>query len=553
MTAAGLGALCTLLLIGPGATQELPLIREIVLEGVEAYDFDDVREHIRLSEGETMWRPANEVAVALETRYHDDGYPAASVQASFDEAAGVLTIEVDEGRLATVGVEGLDGKAERRAIEVAGLRLGSVLEEIDIEDAMAEIEDQSDRALTFGTLDDLAPGDYAVERGKDGAELILKPSLHTGSIAATVAAPGVPGVPGVSNRVDGLNLGFGGDVTLFDKGSYNHTLLYARPRYGLGSERLRYSLGGLRSFGGRTRFTMGYEYHDITDHDDEFRVRGLDEGGGSTLRTSPASDLFRRKGHEVYAFVEIGSRFELGASYRRDTYASLEATSKGRLFASNDPTPNPEIDEGVMGSVIVNAAWQARSELFNKPPIRRRHGLLRRSLFGTYWERPSDLRIEATLESASPDLDGDFDFRRLIGALRGRHSLGAHRFDVRVLAGGSDGELPEQKRFTIGGAGTLRGYPFKLFRGQRFALGTLEWSVAGRRTPRVIFFYDIASTWSDDGDSGWKSGLGLGVQYPPRDTLHVRLDVAYALNDFSIDGEAAERELRPTLKIRLPF
>ena len=553
MTATGLGAVFALLLAGSGSTQELPRVREIAFEGIEAYDLDEVRDHIRLEEGETMWRPAEEVAAALETRYHDDGFPAASVRASFDVEAGVLTIEVDEGRLASVTVEGLEGKAQRRAIDAAGLRLGSVLEEIDIEDAMAEIEERSDRALTFGTLDDLTPGDYAVERGDDGAELILKPSLHTGSIAAAAAAPGVPGIAGVTNRVDGLNLGFSGDLTLFDKGSYNHTLLYARPRYGLGSERLRYSLGGLRSFGGRTRITLGYEYHDITDHDDEFRVRGLDEGRGSTIRTSPVSDFFRRKGHEAYAFVEIGSHFEVGASYRRDTYGSLEATSQGRLFASDDPTPNPEIDEGVMGSVIVSAAWQARSELFGQPPIRRRQGLLRRSLFGTYWERPSDLRIEATLESAPPDLDGSFDFRRLIGALRGRHSQGNHRIDVRILAGGSDGELPRQKQFAVGGAGTLRGYPFKHFRGERFALGTLEWSIAGRRTPRLIFFYDIGATWSDDGDSGWKSGVGLGVQFPPRDTLHVRFDVGYALNEFAVDGEIAKRELRPILKIRLPF
>ena len=94
--------------------------------------------------------------------------------------------------------------------------------------------------MTFGTLDDLAPGDYSVERGEDGAELILKPSLHTGSIAASAAAPGVPGVAGVTNRVDGLNLGFSGDLTLFDKGSYNHALIYARPtlRAGIGEAAL---------------------------------------------------------------------------------------------------------------------------------------------------------------------------------------------------------------------------------------------------------------------------------------------------------------------------
>ena len=88
---------------------------------------------------------------------------------------------------------------------------------------------------------------------------------------------------------------------------------------------------------------------------------------------------------------------------------------------------------------------------------------------------------------------------------------------------------------------------------ERFALGTLEWSLAGRRTPRLIFFYDIGATWSDDGDSGWKSGVGLGLQFPPRDTLHVRFDVGYALNEFAVDGEVGERELRPILKIRLPF
>ena len=129
MTAAGLGAVFALLLTCSGSTQELPRVQEIAFEGVEAYDLDEVRNHIRLEEGETMWRPADEVAAALETRYHDDGYPAASVRASFDAETGVLAIEVDEGRLAAVVVEGLEGKAQQRAIDVAGLRLGSVLEE----------------------------------------------------------------------------------------------------------------------------------------------------------------------------------------------------------------------------------------------------------------------------------------------------------------------------------------------------------------------------------------------------------------------------------------
>ena len=283
-------------------------------------------------------------------------------------------------------------------------------------------------------------------------------------------------------------------------------------------------------------------------------MRGLAEGRGSTIRTSPVSDFYRRKGHEAYAFVDLGSHLELGASYRRDTYGSLEATSKGRLFASDDPTPNPEIDEGVMGSVIFSAAWQARSELFGKPPIRRRHGLLRRSLFGTYWERPSDpagrgdarvrvarsrrqLRLPQThRRAARPPLTGEPQNRRP----HPRRGVGWRA---------SEAEAVRRRRCRNAAADTPSNTSAASASLSAPSSGASR-AVAPRASSSSMISGRHGRTTAT---RAGKSGVGLGVQFPPRDILHIRFDLAYALNEFSVDGEVGERELRPILKIRLPF
>ena len=160
-------------------------------------------------------------------------------------------------------------------------------------------------------------------------------------------------------------------------------------------------------------------------------------------------------------------------------------------------------------------------------------------------------RGETTFEVAAKDsLGGDFTFRRLIANLRGRAPLpGRQRLDLRLLLGFSGGTLPSQKRFALGGIGTLRGYDVKAFPGEHLALANLEWSLApSTLLPRFIAFYDGGMAWSRGQDgAGWKSDLGLGLRFPADAGSFLRLDFARAL------GDAREKRVRTGFRIQLPF
>ena len=138
------------------------------MRGAEAYDKTAVQKIIRLKPGDLLWRDAAAVARSLETRYHIQGFPAARVSGSFDPATGVLGLGVDEGRLLAVDVDGLDGAAERHALEVMDLETGKTLRDRDVTRALHRLEKASD-----GSIEVELGNAYTVERLPEGGELTV--------------------------------------------------------------------------------------------------------------------------------------------------------------------------------------------------------------------------------------------------------------------------------------------------------------------------------------------------------------------------------------------
>lgn len=535
--------LLALVVVAPAtqARADQPRIAEIRIRGAEAYDRSAVLRIIRLKPGDTLWRDAAAVAQALETRYHVQGYPAARVSGSFDAATNVLALDVDEGRLVAVEVEGLGGKAQRHALKVLDLQTGKVLKDRDVTKALRRLEKASDGALRAD-----ADQPYTVERVPEGARV----TVHLRTVGPRVRIwPGGPGTADLMNKVDGFAPWAGVEATLHDTTSYNHTNLYARGSYGFASKHARFVLGARRPFGTGRRLTLGYEFHDLTDSDDLFRIQGFEEPPALIL-SGPSStrDYYRRKGHEAYAFVRLFAGAQLGLSWRSDDFQSLPVVSKGR-FRGTDERPNPAIDEGSMRSMIATVRWANHGELFETRQHERDSFLLR-SLYDTRMEEGQELRAEATFEVASPDLGGDFSFRRFIGVVRGYRDLTAtHVLRARLLLGLTGGEVPLQRRFALGGLGTLRGLQLKALSGDDTALATVEWLVRlPSPFPGVVAFYDGGTVWDRGSNRDWRSDVGAGVEWPAGRGLFFRGDLAFPLKKDPGDNAA-----RFTWRIRLPL
>ncbi len=515
--------LALLLQVSATPPEPAPDVREIAVAGASVYEPEDVSRIIRQREGQALRAAPDVLASRLESRYHLDGYLAASVSGEFSD--GRLSLTVDEGRVEEVVVEGVDGRSAARAVRAADLAPGLVLEQSQVWDALARIERASDGALR-------PEGDppYRVERTPAGARVVL---LVRRVAATALVRPAGPRAAGRYNRVDGLSLGVLGEATIHNTTSYDHTLLWGLGSYGFSSERVRYALGGARSLFGQ-KVIAGYEYHDLTDTDDTWRKRGLEEGTGGIINNQSTSDYFRRIGHYAFLFAHAAPQLELGASFRWDYYTSLPVVTDDALLGYKEPQPNPPIEEGRMRSAVFAAGWTSRGTLFPNTNAKKR-SFVQRNLYQLGVTKPEGVRVEATFEISRPDWGSDYDFTRLIGNARTHHQMGAHFiFDTRFVGGTTGGTPPSFKRFYLGGTGTLRGYEIRQFDGTKMAVFTAEGSyVPGRFFPAVIPFYEGGRTFGEGQNPAerWRSALGVGARWPARGTLFfIRVDAAWPLD-----------------------
>jgi hypothetical protein len=516
--------LLVLLLQAASPAPAAPVVREIAVEGATVYAKEDVVRIVRQAEGQALRASAETLAARLESRYHLDGYLAAAVTGSFSD--GKLTFAVDEGRITGVVVEGIDDRSARRAARAANLVPGRVLEQSQVWDALARIESVSDGAVK-------PDGDppYKVVRTPDGAQVVLR--MRRVPLRAGIRPAG-PRAAGRYNRVDGLSLGLLGEAALFDTKSYDHVRLWALGSYGLSSHKLRYALGTGRYLFGQ-RAMVGYEYHDLTDTDDTWHKRGLEEGTSGIINSQATSDFFRRIGHYAFAFVHARPEFEVGASFRWDYYTSLPVVTDDKLIGFKEPRPNPAIEEGRLRSVVFAAGWTSKGRLFPTSTAKMR-SFVNRDLYLLGVTKPEGVRVESTLELARPGFGGDYDFTRFIGNVRTHHELTPQFIlDTRLIGGVTGGKPPSFKRFFLGGAGSLRGYDVKQFDGTDMAVFTLETSylLPSRYLPSVIPFYEGGRTWGEGANPAekWRSALGIGLRWPTRGTrFFVRFDAAWPLD-----------------------
>jgi hypothetical protein len=524
------------------AAEPAPTVRSIEVRGATAYDLKAIQRILRVNPGSTLRRPVPELAEQLERRYHILGFPAARVEGQFDPATGTLSFIVDEGRLGTVAVDGLEGDTEARVLKVLDLRPGKPVKEREISGALARLE-----RLSGGAFVSTATPPYTIQPDPEGAKL----TLHLRRRAARLQLrPGGPATASLYNRVDGLNLGASARVTLFDPVSFDHAEAYGHVAYGFSSHQARYAVGALKPFGPNRQFAVGYEYHDLTDSDDAFRHRTVDDLPGSRIYFTIFEDYYRRRGHEAYAFARATSRIQVGALWRSDDYFSLPAAANDQILFSHERTPNPPVTDGRMRSILGVARWAWKRDLFSSWPEERESFLLRNP-YGTPFERDQLARVEASLEVATPRLGGDFDFRRFIGQARAARVFSPRQaLLLRGLVGVGSGDLPLQRRFSLGGMGTLRGYSFKQFGGDHLVLTTAEyWLYPRSPWPGLVFFYDGGTAWNRGVPRpGWKQDVGAGIDWPGGGKGYLRLDVGFPLN-----REPANRRAYVTGLLRFPF
>jgi hypothetical protein len=474
------------------------------------------------------------LANAVERHYRDEGYPFARAKASFDEATGTLTIAIDEGVIDAVEFQGVNERARRELAADFALRAGDVFNRARAMQALRALLRPTRGALEPGHVGEPAATESSdLDHGRRTFALIDRNGQRVLLVAIRERDGRFRIVPDFGERedwftpVDGFapSLGFGAAV--FDQDHFNHTYIAGHGSLRTATSRFGYALGFERPFFAAQRLYIGGEVHDMTATDDTWQVSSLEASLAAIGARRSFRDYYRRRGVQINSAWRVQRRLELLFAWRGERQERLAVASNFSLFNDDEAfRPNLAAQDGRLNAVVIGASVDGVGfERESLEATYRRHQL--ESPFGDQLNLPEPgappavWRVDWTSEVSSPAaLNSDFDFRRHVVSGRLRTALSPHQdVGIRAIGGWSDGVLPPQRQFAIGGIGSVHGYPFKAATGDALALVNLEYGLGWGEDFRVLGFFDAgrATVRAKPGtppqavDSSWMKGIGFGV------------------------------------------
>ncbi|MDO4987750.1 MAG: POTRA domain-containing protein [Synergistes sp.] len=96
-------------------------------------------------------------------------------------------------------------------------------------------------------------------------------------------------------------------------------------------------------------------------------------------------------------------------------------------------------------------------------------------------------------------------------------------FAARVMAGWSNGDMPYDDMYKLGGDNTLRGYKDDYYRGRKAVLANFELRIPIQKIVSIVAFYDVGRAWDSGrtnvdgseliyGSDDWGSAPGVGIR-----------------------------------------
>lgn len=501
---------------------------------------------------------------ALE-ELRNDGYLLARLTAAL-HPDGRLEVEVDEGHIEGVDVEGVDADQAPRVREALGIQAGDIFLRSDMSRAVARLEEKLTYLRVRGVERQAPDAQVIEERSEDGTRRYRTELKETqkprrerrrehielswdstfegwwgdneeheknaglglrGRRVVVSVSPRRPdfdwGLLPIHTQVTGLAPGLEGKLRVWDPGDRVHLTLETAffiplrlggqripddPEQTRRQRRLNWLLGAKVRVPSLGLAELGGQLYDFTDTLDRWRIGLIDSSIYSALINRPDTDYFRRKGASAFATWRLGNRWLVGGEYRRDSYASMVSlTGPLSVFRRDSPPfPNAPVTEARFGSVIGRLEYASDGRTREEPGSLFRSPELPLLSVDDDWPSRLVLRSFATLEVARPAFGGDEGtaFWKLVSDTL--LYVPTRRDDVlrvRLRAAGGE-DLPLQKQEGLGGWSALRGYGFKEFRGDASVLASAEY--------RWGFFGAFVDMGSVRQEAGWTDArLGVGV------------------------------------------
>jgi hypothetical protein len=236
-------------------------------------------------------------------------------------------------------------------------------------------------------------------------------------------------------------------------------------------------------------------------------------------------DFYMRKGGQIFGGREFWKKGFAQIEFTAQTNSPLGRHVKSAIFGGHKKfrenyssiLPDSAIINGLKGDlhlIGLHLGWDSR-----KPEHSYRGG------------QYLDLSLATAGKSALGKLGGDFTYDIVEADIQQNQPVTGRQFlNFHIRAGLSNQKLPLDRWFFLGGVGTLRGYDFKEFAGNRFLLANVDYYWDFSDDFSMALFTDLGQcgfSQSQFQKTGLKSDMGLGLILGEA----IRLDIAQRLDD----------------------
>jgi len=332
------------------------------------------------------------------------------------------------------------------------------------------------------------------------------------------------------NRVEGFYIGaVRAPLTVT---SAERSRLHGEIGYAFGLQEPRYTIGlDLRLTPAmETSTVIGGYYRRGTHTEDDWKIHPIENSATAFFARMDAFNYYETEGWSLGVLQGLGPNTRFAMAYRDEDHRSLAKTVTWSMFGGQAFRDNPAVDSLNVRAMVATLQTGSVRDVTNLPD-------------------GNALRIDVEWASG---LGGDADYRRIEADARIYRPLSYFSgIAARIRGGTSAGDgLPLQKLYTLGGPGTVRGYPLHAQVGTRYALASLEAMVVEPEFLADVFgdaslllFSDLG--WAGDGAIAQKdlmasAGLGLGL-----DGRAFRLELAWPLQRLT-----PNQQMKPQLWVR---
>jgi len=484
---------------------------EVQIRGSVLFTEEQITDYFNFEPVKTTTEDVDIKCRLIEGLYKAKGYEMATANSSV--ISNALVVNIDEGHIDEIKVRGNKK-----------IRTKDIMGSLDLEPGMPYKRSEIDNAVH--TMKTRLPYFRRVHWKSGRIDGELNVVYIDVEEADLIRADHYP--IGEFNRVHGLQLGMGAEL----KSIYGGAKGYCKFSYGFSSRIWNYQFGLEKSWFRRHRSAVGIDVHRLTDTNDQELVSDLEHFIAEAILGEAWRDFYQREGYELNFGQKLTPSNEFGLRYRDDEYTSLEKTNDWSVLnlSGSDDDWYEDFRWASRTSVHTRERYRVEHEKYKpeNPPIE--EGAMR-SLIAEYTidtrnskKDPSSGWLNTfSAEYAGERLGGDFDFALYQANIRRYNRLSGNQFFAfRVKAGTTDRELSplHPRKFYLGGIGTLRGYRFKDFIGDKMVLINAEYWIMsdwppGTRGLGIVFFVDSGYAWPYESEMNvddMKTDIGIGFQ-----------------------------------------